>query len=123
MIPYLCVDGAKAALQFYADAFGAQIDGTPYEDGGRIGHAAMRIGDALFFLADEFPQIGLRSPKSLGASSASVVIEVSDVDAFMRRAGDAGANVTQAPKDKPYGRTAKLEDPFGQRWIVNQTER
>ena len=117
-IPYLCVRGAADALKFYTDAFGAVVEGSPAIFDGKIGHAALRIGDCKIFLADEAPSYGVQSPLTLGACTATVVLQVHDVDAIVERAGRAGATVTQQPVTEPYGRTAKLLDPYGQRWIV-----
>lgn len=117
-IPYLCVSDADKALPFYVAAFGAQLVGEPIESDGRIGHAALRIGEVTIFLADEFPAIGFRAPSSVGACTVSLVLIVDDVDAFVERAEAHGTTVLEAPADGHCGRMAKLVDPFGHRWIV-----
>lgn len=119
--PYLCVRGAEEALQFYRDAFGAEVVGTPVPYEGKIGHAVMQLGGCRFFLADEFQDHGVQSPLALGACTCTMVLSVEDVDGFVRRAAEAGATVLHEPFDEPYGRTAKIVDPFGQRWIINKT--
>ena len=116
--PYLCVAGAEKALAFYREAFGAEILGQPMMYEGRVGYAAFRLGSAEIFLADESPKSGVQSPLTLGACTCTVVLTASDVDAFVERARAAGAEIVQEPIDEPYGRTAKIADPFGQRWII-----
>jgi uncharacterized glyoxalase superfamily protein PhnB len=117
-VSYLCVKDAAKALAFYSEAFDARILGEPAMFEGKIGHAAMRVGECVLFLADEFPEYGVQSPQTLGACTATVVLTVDDVDAFVERVRAAGATIAMEPKDEPYGRTARLFDPFGQRWIV-----
>ena len=121
-IPYLCVADADKALPFYVTAFGAQLVGEPIESGGRIGHAALRIGEVTIFVADEFPAIGFRAPSSVGACTVSLVLMVDDVDAFVARAAANGATLLEGPADAHYGRMAKLVDPFGHRWIIEAAE-
>ena len=116
--PYLCVRGAEKALTFYRDAFGADIVGQPIMYEGRIGHAVFRIGSCEFFIADESPESGVQSPITLGACTCTIVLITNNVDGFVQRAEAAGATVAQKPIDQPYGRTAKIVDPFGQRWII-----
>ena len=118
-IPYLCVKDAASALAFYERAFGAVVTREPVMFEGKIGHAELRLDNVQLFVADEFPEFGVRSPASVGACTATIVLIVSDVRGLTERAREAGATVTQEPKDEPYGQTAKLQDPFGQRWIVN----
>jgi PhnB protein len=117
--PYLCVHEAEKALTFYQEAFGAQMVGEPVPYEGKIGHAVLRLGECTIFLADEFPRLGVQSPTALGACTCTIVLTVDDVDAFIERARGAGATITQEPIDESYGRTAKLSDPFGQRWIIS----
>ena len=84
---------------------------------GRIGHAEIRIGEAPIMLADEFPEIGFRSPRTLGGTPVNILVYVNDVDPFVRRAEQAGAKVTRAPADQFYGdRMASIEDPFDHSW-------
>lgn len=91
--PYLIVDGAAAALEFYLKAFGAVEDSRWTDAGGRTGHAQFTIGGAVFYLADEHPESGIRGPRSLGGSSVSLMLEVPDADAALDRAAAAGAAV------------------------------
>ncbi|HEX9786404.1 MAG TPA: VOC family protein [Candidatus Binatia bacterium] len=114
--PYLCVKGGVSAIDFYKKAFGArEMMRIPMDD--KIGHAELRIGDALFMLADEFPEMNFRSPQSLGGTPVNIVIYVEDVDSLVRQAESAGAKVLRPPADQFYGdRMARLEDPFGHSW-------
>jgi PhnB protein len=114
--PYLCVKGGVSAIDFYKKAFGArEMMRIPMDD--KIGHAELRIGEALFMLADEFPEMNFRSPQSLGGTPVNIVIYVEDVDSLVRQAESAGAKVLRPPADQFYGdRMARLEDPFGHSW-------
>lgn len=117
--PYLSVPDARAAITFYAEAFGAVPRGESYvmEDG-RIGHAELLIGGSVLMLADEFPEAGLSGPHALGGVSASLHLEVPDVDAVVARALAAGATLEREVADAPYGRTGVVRDPAGHRWLV-----
>lgn len=115
--PYLIINGASAALDFYKKGFGAaEIMRIPAPEG-RIGHAEIKIGKAVVMLADECPGMDYKSPRSLGGSPVSMMVYVPDVDAFVKRAVDAGAKLTRPVEDKFYGdRSGSLEDPFGHHW-------
>jgi PhnB protein len=117
--PHLYVKGGAEALDFYKKAFGAkELSRFPMPDG-RLGHAEIQIGDSRIMLADEFPEMNARGPKSLGGTSVSIALYVEDVDSFVQRAVAAGAKVTQPVKNQFYGdRTGGLEDPFGHAWHV-----
>jgi PhnB protein len=119
VVPYLCVDGASAAIEFYRDVFGATERMRMAEPDGRIGHAELEIGTAVIMLVDEFPDLGVRSPRTIGGTPVTMTLYVEDVDAVFRRAIDAGATVLGPVKDQFYGdRTGQFEDPFGHRWSV-----
>lgn len=118
--PYLIISGATEAIEYYKKAFGAtelmRIDAP----GGKIGHAEIRIGDSPIMLADEFPEMGYKSPKTLGGSPASIMIYVEDVDTVFNQAVAAGAKEQRPVKDQFYGdRLGTLEDPFGHVWHVS----
>ncbi len=86
---------------------------------GKIGHAEIEIGDSVVMLADEFPDMGVRSAKTIGGSPVLVVLYVDDVDATFAAAVDAGATVLEELEDKFYGdRAGQIEDPFGHRWSL-----
>jgi PhnB protein len=116
--PYLTVKGAAQAIEFYKRAFGAQeVERMPGPDGKSVMHAELKIGDSIVMLSDEFPQMGTRSPQTLGGSSGYLFLYVSDVDAAFKRAVDAGAKATMPPADMFWGdRFAKVSDPFGHEW-------
>jgi PhnB protein len=87
------------------------------EPGGKIGHAEIKIGEAIIMLADEFPDYGHLSPQSLGGTPVSMMIYVEDVDGFVNKAVSAGVKVLRPVEDQFYGdRSAHLEDPFGHKW-------
>lgn len=117
--PYLIVTGAAGAIEFYKHAFGAkEVLRIPHPDG-RIGHAELQMGDSRIMLADEFPEMGARSPMSLGGTPVSVLLYVEDVDEVTRRALAAGAKMLRPVKDRFYGdRTGTLSDPFGHQWTI-----
>ncbi len=118
--PYLVVNDAKAAIDFYTEALGAK-EKFRMPMGDRIGHAELLIGDSHVMLADEFPDRDIRSPKALGGTPSSLMIYVDDVDSTFRRALDAGAKVDgdMEVKDQFYGdRSGTLIDPFGHKWTV-----
>jgi PhnB protein len=115
--PYLVVNGASKALDFYKKAFGATERMRMPAPGGKVGHAEIIIEKALIMLADEFPEMNCKSPQSFGGSPVSMMIYVQDVDQFVKRAVDAGAKVVRPVENKFYGdRAASLEDPFGHQW-------
>src|SRR5476649_679837 len=112
--PYLHCRNATAALKFYKAAFGAKERMRMEMPTGKIGHAEIKIGTATIMLADEFPDMGVLGPQSIGGSPVTVLIYVKDVDAFAARAQAAGAKVMMRPTDQFYGdRNCKLSDPFG----------
>jgi PhnB protein len=117
--PYLCVDDAGAALDFYAKVLGAKERMRMAEPDGRIGHAELQLGDSVIMLADEYPDIGIRSPKAFGGSPVTLSIYVEDVDAVFDRAIAAGAKSLRPVEKQFYGdRSGQFEDPFGHRWSV-----
>jgi PhnB protein len=118
--PYLSVNDAAAAIEFYKKGFGAtELMRLPGPDG-KLGHAEIRIGDALVMLADEFPEYGNLSPRTLGGSAVRLHMYVEDVDAFFEKALAAGAKVLIPIADQFYGdRSGRLEDPFGHVWLVS----
>ena len=115
--PYLCVNDAARALEFYAKAFGATETMRMAQPDGRIGHAEIRIGEAPVMLAGEFPEMEFRSPQSLGGSPVTIHLYVPDVDALLRQAEAAGATIKRPASDQFYGdRVGVLVDPFGHCW-------
>ena len=117
--PYLIVSDAARAIEFYKQAFGAiELMRMP-APGGKIGHAEIKIGDSHVMLADESPEMGARSPTTIGGSPISILLYVTDVDAVAAKAVAAGAKVTRPVADQFYGdRTGGVEDPFGHMWYI-----
>src|SRR5262245_4624126 len=118
--PYLIVDGAAKALDFYKQVFGAKERMRMPSPGGKVGHAEITIGDSVIMLADEHPEMGARAPKAFGGSPVSLVLYVENVDATVKNAVGAGAKLLKPIEDKFYGdRMGTIEDPFGHHWHVS----
>jgi len=118
--PYLIVKGAIKALDFYKRAFGAVELFCMDAPDGRVGHAEIRIGNSPIMLADEYPEIGAKSPETLGGSPVSILLYVEDVDAVFNRAVAAGAKVLRPVTNQFYGdRTGGVMDPFGHSWHIS----
>lgn len=117
--PYLVLQDAKTAIEFYKKAFGA-TEIFRWENDGKIGHAEIKIGDSPIMLADEHPGFSyMRSPQSFGGSPISLFLYVEDVDALFQQAIAAGATELDPLKDNPDGdRRGGLQDPFGYIWWV-----
>lgn len=120
LCPYLAVRGAQAAIDFYVDAFGAELDFQLIDPGdGRIGHAELRFGATHVYLADEYPDFGAVGPERLGGSPIKLHLDVADADAFVARAVQRGATVLRPVKLEFHGhRIGLLADPFGYSWFV-----
>jgi PhnB protein len=117
--PYLAVDGASDAIDFYTEVLGATERMRMPGPDGRIGHAELELGDSLIMLADEFPDIGHRGPKALGGTPVTISVYVEDVDAVFEQALRAGATSLRPVENQFYGdRAGQFEDPFGHRWNV-----
>ena len=117
--PYLAIDGAAEAMAFYKKAFGATERMRMDAPGGKIGHAEIEIEGGLIMLADAFPDMDFRSPRTLGGSPVTIHVYVQDVDAFCARAAEAGATITRPVADQFYGdRSCQLRDPFGHSWSI-----
>ncbi len=117
--PYLIVTGGNDAIDFYERAFGAVVTLRIDQPDGRIGHAAVNIAGAEFSLADEFPELSIVSPTTLGGTTTTLTLIVPDVDDVVARAVEAGATVLRAVADEFYGaRAGTIIDPFGHRWTV-----
>lgn len=117
--PYLIVEGAARAIDFYKDVFGATERMRMPGPEGSIGHAELAIGGSVLMLADPCPQMKAFAPVPGGSAPVSLHLYVADVDAVVARAVGAGATVEQAVEDKFYGdRSGSIIDPFGHRWNV-----
>ena len=119
VIPYLIIDGAAKAIDFYQDVFGATETVRMGGPDGKVGHAELKIGESLIMLADEFPDMGARGPRSIGGTPISIVVYVEDVDKVFAKALKQGATELDPVEDKFYGdRMGTFEDPFGHKWNV-----
>jgi PhnB protein len=117
--PYLTLNDAAHALDFYKRAFGAEVLVRMDGPGGKIGHAEIKIGDSIIMLGDEMPGSGARSPQSLGGTTGGVMLYVENADAVFNQAVAAGAQVEAPLADMFWGdRYGKLKDPFGHSWSV-----
>ena len=117
VIPYLAVDDAAGAIDFYQRAFGAKERSRMPMPDGKVAHAELEIGDSMVMLSDPFPQSAVQTPKELGGTTVGVFCYVEDVDAVYKRAVDAGATSRMEPEDQFWGdRFAQVIDPFGHHW-------
>lgn len=120
LTPSIPVRGADKAIEWYRKAFGAKLVsrmGTP--DGKSVWHAELRIGDSVLMLADEDPQMGAKSPQTLGGVTSTIHIYTADVDSLVARATAAGAKTIMPATDMFWGdRYAQISDPFGHVWGI-----
>ena len=117
--PYLSVKGAAGAIAFYKKAFAAKEVMRMAAPGGTIGHAEIQIVDSRIMLADEYPDMNFRGPRSFGGTSVHIHLYVQDVDRVVKKAVAAGAKLLRPVTDQLYGdRSGSLEDPFGHVWHV-----
>ena len=117
--PYLAVDDAEKAIEYYKKAFGAEETVRMNAPDGRIGHAELEIGDSHLMVSDPVPQSSTRPPTELGGTSVSIFMYVEDVDAVVQKAVDQGATVTMEVEDQFWGdRFGSITDPFGHNWSI-----
>ncbi len=118
---HIVVQGAERAIGFYRDAFNAEeVDRIPVP-GGRLMSVQLRIGDGMLHVADEFPEMGVLAPPSIGGTAVVLALYVTDADAVFAQAIAAGAQVRQPVQDMFWGdRHGQLEDPFGHRWNISE---
>jgi PhnB protein len=118
--PYLIIDGAARALDFYKQAFDAKELMRMPAPNDRIGHAEFRIGNSVIMLADEHPEMDARSPGHYGGSPVTLMVYVEDVDRQFKQAVAAGATEVRPVADQFYGdRSGTLKDPFGHSWHLS----
>jgi PhnB protein len=119
LTPYLSIDDASAAIEFYKRAFGATERSRMPAPDGKIGHAELEIGDSVLMLSDMFEQSQGKTPKQIGGTTVSLFLYVEDVDEVFKQAIDAGATAKQEPEDMFWGdRYASVNDPFGHHWLM-----
>jgi PhnB protein len=117
--PYLIVSDGAAAIAFYERVFGAKLRLRLGGPGGKVGHAELAVGSGLIMLADEYPDMGARSPATVGGSPVILHIYTEDVDQAVQRAVEAGARVIRPVEKAFYGdRTGMMADPFGHLWSI-----
>ena len=117
--PYLILKDAAKAIAFYLNALGATEAMRLADPSGKVMHAEIRVNGSPIMLADEFPEMGFRSPETIGGSPVSIHLYVEDVNAFVDRAVKAGAKLTRPVADQFYGeRSGGFQDPFGHVWHV-----
>jgi PhnB protein len=117
--PYLAVEDAAEAIDFYQRAFGAKERVRMPGPRDMIMHAELEVGDALIMLSDPFPQASTKPPKELGGTSVSIFLYVEDIDTIYKQAVDAGATSLMEPDDMFWGdRFGSVQDPFGHSWTI-----
>ena len=116
---YLRLSDATRAIGFYESAFGAVEKFRLTEPSGRIGHAELLFGDFTIMISDEYPEMGIQGPGTLGGTSVSIHLHVDDADAVLARAKAAGGEIIREPQDQFHGeRSGTVRDPFGHEWLV-----
>jgi PhnB protein len=124
LVPHITCRSATEAVSFYQKAFGAKPQGVHHLPDGRLMHATLDIDGATFFVVDEFPEHGGKSPQALGGSPVTLSLHVADCDAVFQRAVDAGCQVIMPLADMFWGdRWGLLADPYGHNWSVASTIR
>jgi PhnB protein len=119
LTPYIEIEDAAEAIEFYKRAFGARERGRMDAPGGKIGHAELEIGDSLLMVADPFPQSTISTAKDLGRTTVNLFLYVEDADAVVQQAVNAGATVTRPVETKFWGdRFGIVTDPYGHTWSI-----
>ena len=117
--PYLVMQDAKLAIEFYKAVFEATEKERMEMPDGKIGHAELLMGDSVLMLADEAPSVGALAPVTVGGTPVSIALYVRDVDAVIQRALDANAILERPIENQFYGdRSGSIRDPFGHKWTV-----
>ena len=117
--PYLYIDGAADAIDFYTSVLGATERFRLPAPGGKVGHAELMFGDSVVMVADEAPEMGALSPGTVGGTPMSIMLYVEDVDAVVADAERKGAKVLRPVENKFYGdRGGEILDPFGHQWSL-----
>ncbi|MGO9560733.1 MAG: VOC family protein [Acidimicrobiales bacterium] len=120
VIPYLAVNGARAAIDWYVAAFGARLVDDPIVmPDGRIGHCTLELSRSIVHLSDDSPESHVAGPRPGADATVTLVLDVPDVDTVVDRAVSEGATVERPADDYPYGRIAVLRDPFAHRWMIS----
>ena len=121
LTPHLVTRDPAAAAAWYGSVLGAAEDSRITLPGGRVLTVELRFGDSMLAIGDEFPDMGIVSPLTLGGTYGALHLVVEDADAVWQRAIDAGATVFEPLHEAFWGdRTGQLIDPFGHRWAIDQ---
>jgi len=119
--PHIVVSDAAAATDWYKQVLGAEERSRIEVPGGKLMQVELWLGDSAVMLADEFPELGVLSPLSVGGTATVLHLYTNDVDALWKHAVDAGADVRQPLQDVFWGeRYGQITDPFGHRWGLAQ---
>jgi PhnB protein len=122
VFPYLRVKGAAKAVEFYKEAFGATEKFRLVEPSGRVGHVELQFGPALVMLSDEYPEMNILGPASVGGTTFTMHLHVDNADAAIDKAVAAGATLVRPPSDAFYGeRSGTVRDPFGHDWMLGHS--
>jgi PhnB protein len=118
--PYITLNNAAAALEYYKKAFGAIELFRIADPSGRVGHAEMKIGDSVIMMSDEFPEMNVKSPKTLGGTPFGICLYVPNVDEVFAQAVAAGGTAERPLMNQFYGdRSGTIIDPFGHKWTIS----
>ena len=116
--PYLIVRGAASAIEWYRRVFGAE-ETLRVPDNERVGHAELKFGPTTVMIADEYPELGIRSPAAFGGTGFRMHLHVDNVDVLAERAVGAGATMVMEVTDQDHGeRQCRIRDPFGHEWLL-----
>lgn len=119
--PYLVIKGAEKAMEYYEKVFGAKVTLRLATPDGAIGHAEMSLGGGTIMLADEAPEMNIKSPETIGGSATGLLVYVDDPDAVFDSAVESGSTEFKPVADQFYGeRSGTFDDPFGHRWTVSK---
>jgi PhnB protein len=119
--PHLVIRDCSKAIEFYKQAFGAEVKGVHHTPEGKVMHALLKIGDSNLMMADEFPGFGSKGPQTLGGSPVVLNLYVDGVDRLFNQAVSAGATVTMPLANQFWGdRYGQVVDPFGHHWALAQ---
>lgn len=117
--PYLVVNNATQAIEFYKQAFDAKVVMRMDKPDGKVAHAELKMGDSKIMLGDECPEMNAHSPKTFGGCSVGIHLYVKNVDVVLEKAINAGATLSRPAENMFYGdRIGSVEDPFGHKWSV-----
>ena len=122
MYPYLCVNNAEQAIEFYTQVFQAKEKFRLTEPSGRIGHAELDFNGTTLMLSDDFPEYEIKGPYAIGGTPVTIHLHVDNADAVIRKAVELGATIEMEPQDHFYGeRSGNIRDPFGHRWNIGHS--